>query len=281
VSRARQERFARLYDEEIHPLIGQRLGDLALAAADIRPRAAVLEVGCAAGALTVKIAERLDAAGRVVALEGSTALLELARARVRAAAAVGRRAFFRNHPQGTKLPFAEETFETVLCTFDLSEVEDPEATLADLARVLRPGGQIVIATPLRGTWTEFLDLFREVLVQAERLKAIDALASYIERMPEADGLARHLEALGMTGVDVAVTHWDLVFRSAREFFYAPVIEHGPLDRWKEVVGREAMQETFIAIKDTIDTYFAGRAFAVSIYGGRLSARKPPAPPSTP
>jgi hypothetical protein len=140
--------------------------------------------------------------------------------------------------------------------------------------VARPGGQVVLATPLRGTWQEFLDLFREVLVDAGRLKAIDALAIHVDRMPEADTVARHLEAAGLKAVDIEVQHWELVFRSAREFFYAPIIEQGPLDRWKEVVGRESMQETFVAIKDTIDTYYSGRAFAVSVYGGRFAARKP-------
>jgi ubiquinone/menaquinone biosynthesis C-methylase UbiE len=274
VPRARQERLARLYDEQIHPLVGQRLAEMLLAAARIRPRTSVLEVACATGALTAQIAHRLDAESRVVALESSPALLDLARARVRAEEQVGRRVFFRNHAPEAKLPFAEETFDTVLGNFDLGELPEIGTTVRDLARVTRPGGQVVLATPLRGTWLEFLDLFREVLVQAERLKAIDALATYVDHMPEADTVARHLESAGLTAVDIEVQHWELVFRSAREFFYAPIIEQGPLDRWKEVVGREAMQETFVAIKDTIDTYFAGRAFAVSIVAGRFSARKP-------
>jgi ubiquinone/menaquinone biosynthesis C-methylase UbiE len=254
--------------------VGQRLAEMMLAAAHIRPHSSVLELGCAAGALTVQIARRLDGESRVVALEGSSPLLELARGRVRAEAQLGRRVFFRNHAEGTKLPFAEENFDVVLANVDVSQLPEVGTMVRDLARVTRPGGQVVLATPLRGTWLEFLDLFREVLVEAGRLKAIDALAIYIERMPEADTVARHMESAGLTGVDIEVQHWELVFRSAREFFYAPIIEQGPLDGWKEVVGREAMQETFIAIKDTIDTYYAGRAFAVSVYGGRLSARKP-------
>jgi ubiquinone/menaquinone biosynthesis C-methylase UbiE len=266
--------MARIYDEQIHPLLGQRLGDMLLAAAHIRPRTSVLELGSATGALTVQIAHRLDAESRVVALEGSSALLELARTRVRSEEQVGRRVFFRNHPTGTKLPFAEETYDTVLANVDLCALPEIGTMVRDLARVTRHGGQVVLATPLRGTWLEFFDLFREVLVQAERLKAIDALAIHIEHMPEADTVARHMESAGLIAVDIELQRWELVFRSAREFFYAPVIEQGPLDGWKEVVGREAMQETFVAIKDTIDTYFTGRAFSVSVIAGRFSARKP-------
>jgi ubiquinone/menaquinone biosynthesis C-methylase UbiE len=272
VRRKQQDRAARLYDEEIHPLFGHRFAEMLLAAADIRPKSAVLEVGCAAGAVTAQIAHRLDAESRVVAVDASAALLELARARVRDQEHIGRRCFFRTHAVGTRLPFAEETFETVLVNH--SDVPEPTAMLADYARVARPGGQVVVAAPLRGTWLEFLDIFREVLVQARRPEALTALDAYLATLPEADAMARQLEAAGLASVEIEVEHWELVFRSAREFFYAPVIEHGPLTRWKEIVGREVLHDTFMAIKDSIDTYFAGRAFAVSVFGGRFSCRRP-------
>lgn len=272
--RKQQDRAARLYDEEIHPLFGARFADMLLEAADIRPKSAVLEIGCAAGAVTAQIAHRLDADSRVVAVDASAPLLELARARVRDQEHIGRRCFFRTHPIGTRLPFDEETFETVLA--NLSDAPDTMLMLGDYARVAKREGQVVVAAPLRGTWLEFLDIFREVLVQARRPEALAALEDYVETLPEADAVAAHLESAGLRDVDIEVTHWELVFRSAREFFYAPVIEHGPLSRWKEVVGRDVLHETFLAIKDSIDTYFAGRAFAVSVFGGRFSARKPPA-----
>jgi SAM-dependent methyltransferase len=272
VRRKQQDRAARLYDEEIHPLFGARFAELLLEAAQIQAKSAVLEVGCAAGAVTAQIAHRLDAESRVVAVDGSAALLELARARVRDQEHVGRRCFFRTHPVGTRLPFAEETFETVLA--NVSDAPEPLAMVEDYVRVAKRGGQVVLAAPLRGTWLEFLDIFREVLVQARRPEAQAALDSYVETLPEADAVARRLESAGLGPVDIEVAHWELVFRSAREFFYAPVIEHGPLTRWKEIVGREVLHETFLAIKDAIDTYFAGRAFSVSVFGGRFSARKP-------
>jgi ubiquinone/menaquinone biosynthesis C-methylase UbiE len=272
VRRKQQDKAARLYDEEIHPLFGQRFADMLLAAADIRPQSAVLEIGCAAGAITAQIAHRLDAESRIVAVDSSPALLELARARVRDQEHAGRRVFFRTHPPGTRLPFAEETYDTVLA--NVSDATLPTQMLSDYARVTKKGGQLVVAAPLRGTWMEFLDIFREVLLQSRRTEALAALDAYVAALPEADTVARQLEGCGLVGVDIEVAHWELVFRSAREFFYAPVIELGPLTQWKEIVGREGLHETFLAIKDSIDTYFAGRAFAISVFGGRFSARKP-------
>jgi ubiquinone/menaquinone biosynthesis C-methylase UbiE len=272
-SKGKLDRLARVYDEQVHPLIGQRLDDMLLGTADIRPRSAVLQVGCTGGLATVQIARRLDGESRVVALDPSPAMLDIARGRLRGEETLARRVFFRGHPLGTKLPFAEETFETVLANLPLAELPDPAATLADLARVARSGAQLVVATTLRGTWLEFLDLYREVLIQGRRLEALGALTSHLDAFPDGDRVARQLEDAGLYNVRIEVESWELVFRSAREFFYSPVIEQGPLNRWKELVSREVMHETFVAIKEAIDTYFAGRAFPVTVLAGRFSALK--------
>ena len=78
----------------------------------------------------------------------------------------------------------------------------------------------------------------------------------------------------------------MLFRSSREFFFAPVIEYGPLAKWKELAGSgQEMQDVFWYIKEAIDAYFQDRAFAVSVVAGCLIGRKstdaaaePPRPP---
>ncbi|MGH3184287.1 MAG: class I SAM-dependent methyltransferase [Streptosporangiaceae bacterium] len=59
----------------------------------------------------------------------------------------------------TALPFASATFDLV-CAFDIVEhVEDDDAALSELSRVARPGGTVLISTPLHpSAWTAFDDL---------------------------------------------------------------------------------------------------------------------------
>jgi ubiquinone/menaquinone biosynthesis C-methylase UbiE len=47
------------------------------------------------------------------------------------------------------LPFADAAFDTVVITFVLCSVPDPDAALAEIARVLRPGGQLLFAEHVR------------------------------------------------------------------------------------------------------------------------------------
>src|SRR5690606_6024036 len=66
----------------------------------------------------------------------------------------------------------------------------------------------------------------------------------------------------------------LLFRSSREFFFAPVVEYGPLAEWKAIAGSgQELQDTFWYIKEAIDAYFGGRAFQVTIKAGLIVGKK--------
>lgn len=51
--------------------------------------------------------------------------------------------------EGERLPFADATFDTAVVALVLCTVEDPEATVAELRRVLRPGGRLLLMEHVR------------------------------------------------------------------------------------------------------------------------------------
>ena len=73
-------------------------------------------------------------------LDLSEGMLAIARDRARR---LGRPVTFR---QGSahELPFAEASFDTVLCTFGLCAIPDPAAAVGEMVRVLRPGGRLIL-----------------------------------------------------------------------------------------------------------------------------------------
>ena len=48
----------------------------------------------------------------------------------------------------TALPFEDGAFDAILCSHVLEHVEDDRAAMAELARVLRPGGWLLVLVPL-------------------------------------------------------------------------------------------------------------------------------------
>ncbi|MCL4742353.1 MAG: bifunctional demethylmenaquinone methyltransferase/2-methoxy-6-polyprenyl-1,4-benzoquinol methylase UbiE [Phycisphaerales bacterium] len=112
----------------------------AVRAAQIRPGDAVLDVACGTGDLTLLFAR--TQAGRVVGLDFTPEMLDLARAKSARLPPSIVPTFIRGDAQD--LPFDDAVFDAVSIAFGIRNVQRPDQALAEFARVLRPGGRLVI-----------------------------------------------------------------------------------------------------------------------------------------
>ena len=100
------------------------------------PRGSGLDVGCGTGALAV----RLAAAGyAMTGVDPSAGMLAVLRARAPEVHA--------QVASGTALPFADGTFDLVLCVAVMHHIAERaavRATLAEMVRVVRPGGSVLV-----------------------------------------------------------------------------------------------------------------------------------------
>ena len=111
---------------------------------------------------------------------------------------------------GTRLPFADDTFDAATISFGLRNIVDPDAGLRELLRVTRPGGRLVVCEFSSPTWAPFRTLYIEYLMKA--LPAVaravssspDAyvyLAESIRAWPDQQALSGRLQAAGWRGVE--------------------------------------------------------------------------------
>jgi demethylmenaquinone methyltransferase/2-methoxy-6-polyprenyl-1,4-benzoquinol methylase len=98
----------------------------------------VLDVATGTAGVAIATAQRTGA--RVVGLDQSPEMLAGGRRAVADAGQGGRVSFVLG--QGERLPFGDGAFDAVTFTYLLRYVDDPPATLRELARVLRPGGTL-------------------------------------------------------------------------------------------------------------------------------------------
>jgi hypothetical protein len=114
-----------------------------------------------------------------------------------------------------------------------------------------------------------------VLLENGTPASVTALDQYIRSLPDGPTAVEWLTAAGLGQAEITVERWEILFRSAREFFFAPLVELGPLSQWKRIAGRgQDMQDVFFFTKEAIDTYFKGSAFPVTIVGAAVKAWKP-------
>jgi demethylmenaquinone methyltransferase / 2-methoxy-6-polyprenyl-1,4-benzoquinol methylase len=108
-------------------------------AVDPRPGQRLLDVATGTGMVAFALAQR---GAEVTALDQSEAMLGVARSRAAAhAGAAGARVDFVAG-EAERLPFDDASFDGLTFTYLLRYVDDPAATLKELARVVKPGGRI-------------------------------------------------------------------------------------------------------------------------------------------
>jgi demethylmenaquinone methyltransferase / 2-methoxy-6-polyprenyl-1,4-benzoquinol methylase len=106
----------------------------------VGPGSTVLDVATGTGAVAIELARRTGCS--VIGLDQSAEMLAEGRRRVAAAGLDG--LVTLGEGRAEELPFVNAVFDALTFTYLLRYVEDPRATLAELARVVRPGGTIAM-----------------------------------------------------------------------------------------------------------------------------------------
>lgn len=164
-----------------------------------RPGEAILDLAAGTGTSSRPFA---DAGAFVVPCDFSVGMLEVGKA--------ARPDLPFTAGDGTRLPFADDTFDAVTISFGLRNIVDPHAGLRELLRVTRPGGRIVVCEFSTPTWAPFRTIYVNYLMQAlpAIARAVSSnpesyvyLAESIRSWPDQKALAMRMVAAGWGPVD--------------------------------------------------------------------------------
>jgi SAM-dependent methyltransferase len=149
--------IAEVYETHFVPLIfAPYARDLARRVAAASPRR-VLEVAAGTGVVTRALRELLPPSVEIVATDLNQAMLDVA-AKVGTAGTVEWR-----QADATALPFADGSFDAVVCQFGVMFLSDRAKGFAELRRVLRPGGTLHFNVWDRLADNEFTDVVTDAL----------------------------------------------------------------------------------------------------------------------
>lgn len=139
--------------EWLHP-VGKTLAKFR-----IRPGDTVLELGPGPGYFTAEAARLVLPSGRVIALDVQREMLEMLQERLDGAGADAAHAVLGD---ATRLPLREGSVDVAFLVAVLGEIPDRPAALAELRRVLKPGGLLAISETLTDPDYQFVDSVRDV-----------------------------------------------------------------------------------------------------------------------
>jgi demethylmenaquinone methyltransferase/2-methoxy-6-polyprenyl-1,4-benzoquinol methylase len=170
----------------------------------------VLDVATGTGDLALELARRVGPSGEVVASDFSERMLELARSKPREAGLAPVRFEAAN---ALALPYKDGEFAAATVGFGARNFSELDQGLAEMIRVVRPGGRVVvleITTPTRPPLSSFFDLWFDRIVPALGKLAGDAqayeyLPASVRRFPAPAALAGVLWDAGLREVAYILT----------------------------------------------------------------------------
>ena len=202
------DRIAGVYDRMnavmtagMHERWRERAADLAC----VRPGERALDVATGTGDLAVALARRVGPGGEVVGVDFSEGMLAVARAKAPTLRFEAGNAL--------ALPYPDAAFDAATVGFGARNFADLDRGLAEMVRVVRPGGRVVvleITSPRRPPLSWFFGLwFDRIVPRLGRLagdpEAYAYLPSSVRRFPGPEGLAGALVRAGLGSVRWVVT----------------------------------------------------------------------------
>ena len=171
----------------------------------VRAGGTVLDIAGGTGDLTMRFSRLVGPTGKVVLADINDSMLKVGRDRLYDRGVTGNVEFVQANAQS--LPFPDNTFDVITIAFGLRNVTYKDQALASMARVLKPGGKLMVlefSKPDNPVLTKLYDFYSfNILPQMGQLIAGDAesykyLAESIRMHPDQETLLGMMQDAGLT-----------------------------------------------------------------------------------
>lgn len=260
---------AAIFETFVVPRYLSLFGELVLEMLADSEEAQVAHIFCRTGYPDRGVALKLPGA-HIVGLDRSSSAIELARAK--AATMPEMVSDYRILDElPTSLPAA--AFSHALTLHHIGVRSERAALLAEIARILAPAGQALVAMPLRGSFQEVGDLLREYALKFDEAPVAAAVDRATLARPTVEMLGAELEEAGFDFVDVSLRPASFAFRSGRDFFEDPIARLLVLPDLRDNLGLEEPEKALAYVRDAIDKYWSDGAFELTVNVGCVTGRR--------
>jgi SAM-dependent methyltransferase len=228
------------YQRYFVPAIATPVSVDQLAAAALQPGERVLDVACGTGLIARLAAEKVGPTGAVTGIDIAPDMIDVAKAVPPPAGPhiewhVG---------DATSLPFPDNSYDVVICQMGLMFMENRSTAIAEMRRVLTPGGRVAVSTP--GRIQPPFELMEQALVD-HISPQLGGFVRAVFSMHDPDAVAALLHGAGLDDVSSTVSTVTLDLPSPRDFLwqYINVTPMGPFVAQAPEAAQGAMEQQMV------------------------------------
>ncbi|MBI4205475.1 MAG: methyltransferase domain-containing protein [Betaproteobacteria bacterium] len=205
---------AEAYEQFIVPALNAPLAADAVELAAPRPGERLLDVACGTGIVVRIAAPRVAPGGSIAGLDIDPAMIAVARSLVRGPDGV---TLHWHCASAQDMPFASATFDVALCLQGLQYLPSCVAGLAEIRRVMKPGGRLVALV-----WSSLEDCKgQHALARALERRNVDAAAILkAYSLGDSDGIRALAAEAGFRDVEIRASYTTARFASVKHFVEA-------------------------------------------------------------
>ncbi|HVU04884.1 MAG TPA: class I SAM-dependent methyltransferase [Polyangiaceae bacterium] len=258
-----------LFETFVVPRYLEKFGEPLLGMMLLGGTARVAHFGCRTGYPDRELLETSDDCS-VVGVDASLAAIELARNKAATLSGAS-----LDYQVATSYPTSLETesFSHAMSLHPLGAAADRSELFQEMHRVLYPGGQALVSLPLRGSFQEIGDLFREYALKHDQGEFGRAVELAMQARPTVEALSEELEDAGFDDVDADVRQVTFSFESGRNFTEDPTTRILILPELRGSMEASRFDEPLAYLNDAIGKYWSRREFELTVVVGTASARK--------
>ena len=229
------------YERYFVPAIATPVSVDLLRTADLKPGERVLDVACGTGLIARLAAAQVGSTGSVTGIDISPDMIEVAKA---AAPPTSGSGIDWHVGDATSLQSADDSYDVVLCQMGLMFIEDRAAALAEMRRVLAPGGRLAVNTP--GPIQPTFELMEQAIVD-HISPELGGFVRAVFSMHDAEAVATLLRGAGLRDVSAALSIATFRLPSPAEFLwqYINLTPMGPFVAQATEAAQSAMERQVV------------------------------------
>lgn len=220
-----------------------------------RPQISALDIGCGNGFPLTELAMRLGPTSKVYGIDPWTEALAHVRRKLNY--------YDIHHVQlmegvAEHIPLDSESVDLITSNNGLNNVSDISISIAECARVLRHGGQMVQTMNTAGTMIEFYHALEQYFIECGLEECVEAMHRHIrDKRPPVSDIVTIMQACGFRIESIHPHEFYYRFANGTAMFNHYFIRLAFMDSWKKLIPQDRLEEAF----DYLENTFNNRATA--------------------